>query len=47
VFTSVTDLVAAIDHYVAHHNTNPKPFIWTKRTRHLAKGDSGQRPLKF
>jgi transposase len=31
VFTSVPQLVAAIDEYVAHHNTKPKPFIWTKR----------------
>ena len=30
VFTNVPELVAAIDEYVAHHNTNPKPFIWTK-----------------
>jgi transposase len=30
VFTSVPELVAAIDQYVAHHNINPKPFIWTK-----------------
>ena len=30
VFTSVPELVAAIEEYVAHHNTNPKPFIWTK-----------------
>ena len=30
VFTSVPELVAAIDEYVAHHNTQPKPFIWTK-----------------
>ena len=30
VFTSVPELVAAIDEYVAHHNTDPKPFIWTK-----------------
>jgi transposase len=30
VFTSVPELVAAIDEYVAHHNTKPKPFIWTK-----------------
>ncbi len=22
--------VTAIDDYIAHHNTNPKPFIWTK-----------------
>ena len=30
VFTSVPELVAAIDAYVAHHNIKPKPFIWTK-----------------
>jgi transposase len=29
-FTSVPELIAAIDAYVAHHNTHPKPFIWTK-----------------
>ena len=23
------ELVSAIDQYIAHHNTNPKPFIWT------------------
>lgn len=30
VFTSVPELVAAIDEYIANHNSNPKPFIWTK-----------------
>jgi transposase len=30
VFTSVPELVAAINEYIAHHNTKPKPFIWTK-----------------
>ena len=35
VFTSVPDLVAAIDEYVAHHNINPKPFIWTKSARDI------------
>ena len=30
VFTSVPELVRAIDEYVAHHNTKPKPIIWTK-----------------
>ena len=35
VFTSVPALVAAIDQYVAHHNTNPKPFIWTKSARDI------------
>jgi transposase len=35
VFTSVPELEAAIDEYVAHHNTNPKPFIWTKSARDI------------
>lgn len=35
VFTSVPDLIAAIDEYVAHHNTNPKPFIWTKSAKDI------------
>jgi transposase len=35
VFTSVPDLVAAIDDYVAHHNNHPKPFIWTKSARDI------------
>ena len=30
MFTSVPELVMAIDKYVAHHNTDPKAFIWTK-----------------
>lgn len=28
-FTSVPELELAIDLYVAHHNIEPKPFIWT------------------
>ena len=35
VFTSVAELVTAIDEYVAHHNINPKPFIWTKSARDI------------
>ncbi len=35
VFTSVPDLISAIDEYIAHHNTNPKPFIWTKSARDI------------
>ena len=35
VFTSVPELVTAIDEYVAHHNTEPKPFIWTKSARDI------------
>ena len=30
VFTSVPELVTAIKEYINHHNTKPKPFIWTK-----------------
>jgi transposase len=35
VFTNVPELVSAIDAYIAHHNTNPKPFIWTKSARDI------------
>ena len=35
VFTSVAELESAIDEYVAHHNTNPKPYIWTKSARDI------------
>jgi hypothetical protein len=35
VFASVPELVATIDGYIAHHNTHPKPFIWTKSARDI------------
>jgi transposase len=35
VFTSVPELVAAIEEYIAHHNTSPKPFIWTRSARDI------------
>jgi hypothetical protein len=35
VFTSVPELEAAINDYVAHHNTDPKPIIWTKSARDI------------
>jgi hypothetical protein len=35
VFTSVPELIATIDAYIAHHNKNPKPFIWTKSARDI------------
>ena len=35
VSTSVPELVGAIDEYIAHHDTNPKPFIWTKTARDI------------
>jgi transposase len=30
IFHSLEDLIAAIDEYLARHNEDPKPFIWTK-----------------
>jgi transposase len=35
VFTSVPELITAIDEYIAHHNIKPKPFIWTKCARDI------------
>ena len=35
VFSSVPELITAIDEYVAHHNTKPKPFIWTASARDI------------
>jgi transposase len=35
VFTSVHELVTAIEEYVAHHNVDPKPFVWTKSARDI------------
>ena len=35
VFTSVLELLTAIDEYIAHHNTHPRPFIWTKSARDM------------
>jgi hypothetical protein len=28
VFTSVADLIAAIEKWVAHWDDDPKPFVW-------------------
>ena len=35
VFTSVSELIAAIDEYIDQHNANPKPFIWTASARDI------------
>ena len=35
VFTSVPELTEAMDSYIVHHNTNPKPFIWPKPARDI------------
>ena len=31
VFRSVSELIAAIEAYIQHHNRNPKPFVWTAK----------------
>lgn len=35
VFTSVPELTSAIEQYIAQHNANPKPFIWTATARDI------------
>ncbi len=35
VFSSVPDLISAIEGYVDHHNENPKPFIWTAKANDI------------
>ena len=35
VFRSVPELIAAIGEYIAAHNRNPKPFIWTAKANDI------------
>jgi len=35
VFRSVPELIAAIDEYIAMHNQNPKPFVWTAKANDI------------
>jgi transposase len=35
VFKSVPDLIAAIQAYIAHHNNNPKPLVWTAKAEDI------------
>src|SRR6266436_1683800 len=37
VFRSVAELEAAIQHYLEHHNADPKPFVWTAQTADIFK----------
>ncbi len=30
-FANVAELIETIEHYVAQHNSNPKPFVWTAK----------------
>ncbi len=35
VFRSVPELITAIDEYIAVHNQNPKPFVWTAKANDI------------
>lgn len=35
VFRGVPELASAIEHYSAHHNRDPKPFIWTAKAQDI------------
>ena len=35
VFSSVPELVTAIEEYIAVHNKNPKPFVWTAKANDI------------
>lgn len=35
VFHSVPELITAIDEYIAVHNQNPKPFVWTAKANDI------------
>jgi len=35
VFRSVPELIAAIKDYIAVHNRNPKPFVWTAKAKDI------------
>ena len=34
-FTSVSDLVDAIEDWTSHWNDDPRPFVWTKPTNDI------------
>jgi transposase len=35
VFRSVPELIEAIDAYIADHNRDPKPFVWTAKAEQI------------
>ena len=34
-FSSVAERIEAIETYIAHHNSDAKPFIWTKSVEQI------------
>jgi transposase len=46
-FTSVHELIQAINNYIEHNNHNPQPFIWTKTAEEIIqKVERGRTKLK-
>jgi transposase len=35
IFKSVAELIAAIEAYIQHHNSNPKPLVWTAKAEDI------------
>ena len=35
IFKSVGELIAAIEAYIQHHNSNPKSFVWTAKAEDI------------
>jgi transposase len=35
IFTGVPQLIGAIEAYIAQHNENPKPFVWTAKANDI------------
>ena len=47
VFHSIVDLQAAINRFLAEHNQNPKPFVWTAAPdRIIEKVNRGKQALE-
>ena len=45
VFSSVSELVAAIEEFILINNENPKPFVWTRKVGVILKKSLFVRPL--
>jgi hypothetical protein len=44
VFRSVSELITAIDEYIAAHNQNPKPFVWTAKANDILQKSHSSQP---
>jgi transposase len=44
VFRDVKELIAAVEHYIDHHNQAPKPFIWTAKAADILERSNVRTP---